>query len=83
MLLTEHKSRAIFDLYNIIHEQELLDVPGTRWPPGTARGQPLLDTAPVAFDLGCWGPTSPSRCSGSLLVPHLSAQARFVRGLTR
>ena len=29
------------------------------------------------------GTTSPSRCSGSLLVPHLSAQARFVRGLTR
>ena len=30
----------------------------TRWSPGpvTARGQPLLDTAPVAFDLGCWGP---------------------------
>ena len=26
MLLTGHKSRAIFDRYNIIHEQELLDV---------------------------------------------------------
>ena len=25
MLLTGHKSRAIFDRYNIIHEQELLD----------------------------------------------------------
>ena len=25
MLLTGHKSRAIFDCYNIIHEQELLD----------------------------------------------------------
>ena len=25
MLLTRHKSRAIFDRYNIIHEQELLD----------------------------------------------------------
>ena len=25
MLLTGHKSRAIFDRYNIIHEQKLLD----------------------------------------------------------
>ena len=25
MLLTGHKSRAIFDRYNIIHEQELLE----------------------------------------------------------
>ena len=25
MLLTGHKSRAIFDRYNIIHEQERLD----------------------------------------------------------
>ena len=25
MLLTGHKSRAIFDRYNIIHEQEVLD----------------------------------------------------------
>ena len=25
MLLTGHKSRAIFDRYNIIHEQELID----------------------------------------------------------
>ena len=25
MLLTGHKSRAIFDRYNIMHEQELLD----------------------------------------------------------
>ena len=47
MLLTGHKSRAIFDRYNIIHEQELLDagdqlveylaqqaqaVPARRWP---------------------------------------------------
>ena len=45
--LTGHKSRAIFDRYNIIHEQELLDagdqlveylaqqaqaVPARRWP---------------------------------------------------
>ena len=29
MLLTGHKSRAIFDRYNIIHEQELLATPGT------------------------------------------------------
>ena len=28
MLLTGHKSRAIFDRYNIIHEQELLDAGG-------------------------------------------------------
>ena len=26
MLLTGHKSRPLFDRYNIIHEQELLDV---------------------------------------------------------
>ena len=47
MLLTGHKSRAIFDRYNIIHEQELLDagdqlvaylaqqaqaMPARRWP---------------------------------------------------
>ena len=47
MLLTGHKSRAIFDRYNIIHEQELLDAgdqlvaylaqqaqatPARRWP---------------------------------------------------
>ena len=32
MLLTGHKSRAIFDRYNIIHEQELLDA-GTSWSP--------------------------------------------------
>ena len=49
MLLTGHKSRAIFDRYNIIHEQELLDagdqlvaylaqpVPARRRPP---RGRP-------------------------------------------
>ena len=54
MLLTGHKSRAIFDRYNIIHEQELLEGRGpTRRLSGTAgaggaskaaapRGQPRL-----------------------------------------
>ena len=31
MLLTGHKSRAIFDRYNIIHEQELLDAGDLPW----------------------------------------------------
>ena len=45
MLLTGHKSRAIFDRYNIIHEQELLDAGGpTRRVSGAA----------------CAGGTSPS-----------------------
>ena len=44
MLLTGHKSRAIFDRYNIIHEQELLDA-GTNsssiWRSRRRRGQPV------------------------------------------
>ena len=53
MLLTGHKSRAIFDRYNIIHEQELLDAgdqlvaylaqqaPARRRPHTVSPGAPL------------------------------------------
>ena len=47
MLLTGHKSRAIFDRYNIIHEQELLEAGdqlvaylAQQAPPGPARRRP-------------------------------------------
>ena len=61
MLLTGHKSRAIFDRYNIIHEQELLDagdqlVAYLAQPAqaGPARRRPHT-TGPAAPRLGCRG----------------------------
>ena len=45
MLLTGHKSRAIFDRYNIIHEQELLDA-GAPWRGGVGRCATSSETGP-------------------------------------
>ena len=62
MLLTGHKSRAIFDRYNIIHEQELLDagdqlveylaqqaqaVPARQRPHTAGRRRPAHRTSPL------------------------------------
>ena len=60
MLLTGHKSRAIFDRYNIIHEQELLDAgdqlvrlsratgAGGAGPSAVPRGRPRRAPSPRA-----------------------------------
>ena len=69
MLLTGHKSRAIFDRYNIIHEQELLDA-GDQLPPRRqSTGRPAISRnrrrrAPMLFSEICQpasGPTRPER----------------------
>ena len=52
MLLTGHKSRAIFDRYNIIHEQELLDA-------GDQLVAYLAQQAPAPRGRAPWGGCGP------------------------
>ena len=57
MLLTGHKSRAIFDRYNIIHEQELLDA-GDQLVAYLAHHEQA--TPPRAHQTGTTGPRTAS-----------------------
>ena len=65
MLLTGHKSRAIFDRYNIIHEQELLEAGDqlVAYLAQQAQAAPARSAAP-----GGVGPAAPRPASSLRLV---------------
>ena len=60
MLLTGHKSRAVFDRYNIIHEQELLDA-GDQLVAYLARQAQAAPTRRRPHAAGPAGPAQPLR----------------------
>ena len=64
MLLTGHKSRAIFDRYNIIHEQELLEA-GDQLVAYLAQQAPA---APARRRPHAVGPAAPRPASSLRLV---------------
>ena len=66
MLLTGHKSRAIFDRYNIIHEQELLDA-GDQLVAYLAHHAQA--TPPRSHQTGTTGPRTAPRPSASCDAP--------------
>ena len=76
MLLTGHKSRAIFDRYNIIHEQELLDA-GDQLVAYLAQQAPA---APARRRLHTAGPRAPHHPSASYdAPPHKGARPPWHR----
>ena len=95
MLLTGHKSRAIFDRYNIIHEQELLDAGdqlvaylAQQAPAGPARRRPHTTgtAAPRRPSASCdappregAAPPAPARGRGAAVAGHRSPVRRGSR----
>ena len=75
MLLTGHKSRAIFDRYNIIHEQELLDA-GDQLVAYLAQ---QAQAAPARRRPHAVGPAAPRPASPLRLVRRTTAQGHAVR----
>ena len=75
MLLTGHKSRAIFDPDNIIHEQELLDA-GEHLRPATDPASAIRSTslgrfiAPYGIRNGRQPQLGNNLCCSSRVTPH-------------
>ena len=78
MLLTGHKSRAIFDRYNIIHEQELLEA-GDQLVAYLAQQAQQAQAVPARQRPHPAGPATPRTAPPLRLVRRTTAQGHAVR----